>query len=89
MPAAHRTLCQYISRINGRHRSPRIKIVLGMSRYTISDQEDTIRMYPALNMDEAVLREGLQIMQDAIQHVESHGHEEGDAVAFPSGVSGF
>jgi len=57
--------------------------------WAISDCEDTIRMYPALNMDEAVLREGLQVMEDAIQHVEKHGHTEGNAVAHPSGVSGF
>jgi hypothetical protein len=46
-------------------------------------------MYPALNMDESVLREGLQIMEDAIQHVEKHGHTEGDVAAYPSGVAGF
>jgi 4-aminobutyrate aminotransferase / (S)-3-amino-2-methylpropionate transaminase / 5-aminovalerate transaminase len=57
--------------------------------WAISDREDTIRMYPALNMDETVLREGLQIMEDAIRHVEKHGHTEGDARAYPSGVSGF
>ncbi len=57
--------------------------------WALSDHEDTIRMYPALNMDESVLREGLQIMEDAIQHVEKHGHIEGDAVAYPSGVGGF
>jgi len=57
--------------------------------WAISDREDTIRLYPALNMDESVLREGLQVMEDAIQHVEKHGHIEGDTVAFPSGVAGF
>lgn len=57
--------------------------------WAISDRQDTIRMYPALNMDEAVLREGLQVMQDAIRHVEKHGHIEGDAAAWPSGVAGF
>jgi 4-aminobutyrate aminotransferase/(S)-3-amino-2-methylpropionate transaminase len=57
--------------------------------WAISDRQDTIRMYPALNMDEAVLREGLQIMEDAIRHVEEHGHIEGDAAAWPSGVAGF
>ncbi len=46
-------------------------------------------MYPALNMDEKVLREGLAIMEDAIRHVDKHGHSEGDAPAFPTGVSGF
>ena len=57
--------------------------------WAISDEEDTIRMYPALNMDEAVLREGLSIMEDAIRHVEEHGHSEGDVAAYPSGVAGF
>jgi 4-aminobutyrate aminotransferase-like enzyme len=57
--------------------------------WAISDRQDTIRMYPALNMQESVLREGLQIMEDAIAHVEKHGHTEGDAAAWPSGVAGF
>ena len=57
--------------------------------WAISDREDTIRMYPALNMEESVLREGLKVMEDAIRHVEKHGHTEGDAEAYPSGVSGF
>ena len=57
--------------------------------WALSDHEDTIRMYPALNMEESVLREGLQIMEDAILHVEKHGHTEGNAAAYPSGVAGF
>jgi acetylornithine/succinyldiaminopimelate/putrescine aminotransferase len=57
--------------------------------WAICDHEDTIRMYPALNMDESVLREGLQIMEDAIRHVEEHGHIEGDMPAYPCGVAGF
>ena len=57
--------------------------------WAISDREDTIRMYPALNIDEAVLREGLQIMEDAIAHVDKHGHTENDRSAYPSGVAGF
>ncbi len=57
--------------------------------WAISDHEDTIRMYPALNMEESVLREGLQIMEDAIQYVEQHGHTEGDLEPYPSGVAGF
>jgi acetylornithine/succinyldiaminopimelate/putrescine aminotransferase len=57
--------------------------------WAISDREDAIRMYPALNMDESVLRDGLKIMEDAIRHVEKHGHTEGDAAAYPSGVAGF
>jgi 4-aminobutyrate aminotransferase-like enzyme len=57
--------------------------------WAISDHEDTIRMYPALNMDESVLREGLKIMEDAIRHVEEHGHTEGDVAAYPCGNAGF
>ena len=57
--------------------------------WAISDREDTIRMYPALNMEESVLRKGLKIMEDAIRHVDEHGHTEGDATAYPCGNSGF
>ncbi|MDE0757073.1 MAG: aspartate aminotransferase family protein [Pseudomonadales bacterium] len=57
--------------------------------WAISDHEDTIRMYPALNMEESTLREGLQVMEEAIAYVEKHGHAEGDAPAYPAGVSGF
>jgi acetylornithine/succinyldiaminopimelate/putrescine aminotransferase len=57
--------------------------------WAISDRENTIRLYPALNMEESVLREGLEIMEAAIRHVEKHGHTEGDAPAYPSGVAGF
>ena len=57
--------------------------------WAISDRQDTIRMYPALNMAESVLREGLHIMEDAIRHVEKRGHTEGDVAAYPSGVAGF
>ncbi len=57
--------------------------------WAISDREDTIRMYPALNMDEAVLREALQAMEDAIIHIDKNGHNEGDSPAWPTGVAGF
>lgn len=57
--------------------------------WAISDREDTIRMYPALNMDEDVLREGLDIMENAIQHVQKHGHDVGDSPGWPTGVAGF
>lgn len=57
--------------------------------WAISDRQDTIRLYPALNMCEAVLREGLEIMENAIRHVEEHGHTEGDSPAYPTGVAGF
>ena len=57
--------------------------------WAISDREDTIRMYPALNMDEAVLREGLSVMEEAIALVERDGQSVGDSPAWPTGVAGF
>ncbi|HNP62320.1 MAG TPA: aspartate aminotransferase family protein [Woeseiaceae bacterium] len=57
--------------------------------WAISDREDTIRMYPALNMDESVLREGLEIMHAAIRHVSEYGHDLGNSPAWPTGVAGF
>jgi len=46
-------------------------------------------MYPALNLDESVLREELQVMEDAIRHVEEHRHTEVDVAAYPCGNAGF
>ncbi len=57
--------------------------------WAISDRQDTIRMYPALNMDEKNLRDGLAIMEDAIRYVNEHGYREGDGPAWPTGVAGF
>lgn len=57
--------------------------------WAISDREDTIRMYPALNMDEKVLREGLDIMGEAISYVNEHGQPFGDSPGWPTGVAGF
>jgi 4-aminobutyrate aminotransferase-like enzyme len=57
--------------------------------WALSDREETVRLYPALNMDEAVLREGLEVMEDAIKHVNEHGHTEGNSPAWPTGVAGF
>ncbi len=57
--------------------------------WAISDREDRIRMYPALNMDEAILREGLEVMGEAIRHVNDHGQSMGDSPAWPTGVAGF
>ena len=63
--------------------------MLEQGAWAISDHEDTIRLYPALTMDESTLREGLSIMEEAIQYVEANPHSEGDAAAWPSGVAGF
>jgi len=57
--------------------------------WAISDHENTIRLYPALNMNEDTLREGLQIMEAAIREVERGVTCEGDGVAYPTGVAGF
>jgi 4-aminobutyrate aminotransferase-like enzyme len=57
--------------------------------WAISDHEDTIRLYPALNMDEEVLRAGLGIMEEAIQTVERGTEIEGDGACYPTGVAGF
>ena len=57
--------------------------------WAISDREDAIRMYPALNVDEAVLREGLDVMHNAIRHVEEHGQDVGDSPPWPTGGAGF
>ncbi len=57
--------------------------------WAISDRESSIRLYPALNMDEAVLREGLGVMEEAIAWVDGHGQDYGDSPAWPTGVAGF
>ena len=57
--------------------------------WAISDREDTIRMYPALNMDEKTLLKGLDIMEEAIRFVNEHGQTEGNSPAWPTGVAGF
>ena len=51
----------------------------------ISDQETNVRMYPALNMDETVLREGLAAMEEAIAHIDRHGQDLGDSPDLPTG----
>ncbi|MEM7277076.1 MAG: aspartate aminotransferase family protein [Pseudomonadota bacterium] len=57
--------------------------------WAICDRANTIRMYPALNIDEAVFREGLNVMQEAIEYVSQHGQQEGDSPGWPTGVAGF
>ncbi len=54
--------------------------------WAISDREVNVRMYPALNMDEAVLREGLAQMEEAIAYVDEHGQQVGNTPAWPTGV---
>lgn len=57
--------------------------------YPICDNEEvTVRMYPALNMEESVLREALEVMETAIVHVIEHGTREGDYPTYPTGDYG-
>jgi 4-aminobutyrate aminotransferase-like enzyme len=57
--------------------------------YPICDTEEvSVRMYPALNMEESVLREALEIMEAGIVHVSKHGHPEGDYPTYPTGDYG-
>jgi hypothetical protein len=46
-------------------------------------------MYPALNMDEAILLEGLDRMEESIDAIERGGITVGDYPAMPSGNVGF
>ena len=57
--------------------------------WAISDGESTIRMYPALNIEQKVLLEALNIMEEAIAYVSQNGHTEGDYPAYPTGDAGF
>jgi 4-aminobutyrate aminotransferase/(S)-3-amino-2-methylpropionate transaminase len=69
-------------------RAVRSKMLAG-GVWAISDREQTIRMYPALNMDETVLREGLEVMRQAIEEVSEEGQNFGNSPAWPTGVAGF
>ena len=57
--------------------------------WAICDSESTVRMYPALNMNENVFREAFDIIEDAIITVESGSELVGDYPAIPTGVTGF
>lgn len=54
--------------------------------WAISDEEDNIRMYPALNMDDDVLMEGLELLEDSIRHVTEQGLTIGNAPRVPTGT---
>lgn len=60
--------------------------LLNRGVWAIGDREENIRMYPALNMDDAVLMEGLSLLEESIVHVEQHGQSVGDAPRVPTGV---
>lgn len=57
--------------------------------WAICENERQVRIYPALNMDEAVLLRGLDAMEEAMDFVERHGVTVGDYPAMPSGNVGF
>ena len=57
--------------------------------WAICELERQVRMYPALNMDETVLRRGLDLMEESIDQVQRHGTTVGDYPPMPSGVVGF
>lgn len=54
--------------------------------WAISDAEQNIRMYPALNMADEVLKDGLARMEKAIAQVEKNGLSIGNAPRYPTGV---
>ena len=57
--------------------------------WAISDREENIRMYPALNMVEDTFREALSIMENAIAKIEKDGQSVGNSPAWPTGDAGF
>ena len=57
--------------------------------WAICDNEPQVRMYPALNMDEGVLLEGLDRVEEAIEDVQRTGVTVGDYPPMPSGNVGF
>ena len=57
--------------------------------WAICDYEPQVRMYPALNMDEQVLLEGLAIVEESIEAVERSGVTVGNYPPMPSGNVGF
>tara|TARA_B110000003_G_scaffold161697_1_gene161754 strand:- start:3145 stop:4545 length:1401 start_codon:yes stop_codon:yes gene_type:complete len=57
--------------------------------WAISDREENIRMYPALNMDKKTLKEGLTIMEHAIAKINRDGQNVGNSPAWPTGDAGF
>ena len=57
--------------------------------WAICDNEPQVRMYPALNMDEAVLLRGLDLMEESIDDIQRKGVTVGDYPPMPSGNVGF
>ena len=54
--------------------------------WAIGDHEENIRMYPALNMADDVLLQGLSKLEESIAYVEKNGQTVGNAPRVPTGV---
>ena len=63
--------------------------MLRLGAWAICDFQPQVRLYPALNMEERVLVEGLDMMKQAIGKVERDGPVIGDYPPMPSGNVGF
>jgi 4-aminobutyrate aminotransferase-like enzyme len=63
--------------------------MLKSGAWAICDREPQVRLYLALNMDNSVLLEGLDIMETAIDKINRTGTTVGDYPAMPSGNVGF
>jgi acetylornithine/succinyldiaminopimelate/putrescine aminotransferase len=57
--------------------------------WAICNEESTLRMYPALNMDQEVFMQALDRVEEAIDTVNRGGKLVGDYPGMPSGVEGF
>ena len=57
--------------------------------WAISDREENIRMYPALNMAESNFRHALGVIEESIVKIEREGQSVGDSPAWPTGDAGF
>ena len=57
--------------------------------WAISDREENIRMYPALNMNKDTFKQGLDIMEAAIAKIDRDGQDVGNSPAWPTGDAGF
>lgn len=57
--------------------------------WAISDREENIRMYPALNMAEETFKEALSILENAIIKIDREGQSVGNSPAWPTGDAGF
>ncbi len=57
--------------------------------WAISDREENIRMYPALNMAEQTFRQALAVIEESIEKIDREGQSVGNSPAWPTGDAGF